>query len=109
MKKTSPTPFMKKVWELALSIPPGRVTTYGLLTISAGGHPMMAQMITSILGRSPDVDRIPFHRIVYAGGKVWMSPKYRKVRLKLYKEEGIILDKKDKIANFEKIVYGFGL
>jgi methylated-DNA-protein-cysteine methyltransferase-like protein len=107
MNKKSPTPFMKKVWELALSIPPGRVTTYGLLTISAGGHPMMAQMITSILGRCPDVDSIPFHRIVYSGGRVWMSPKYRKSRLKLYKEEGIVLDKKDRIIDFEKHLFIF--
>jgi len=94
MKTNPPSPFIKKVWELALSIPPGRVTTYGLLTVVAGGHPMMAQMITNILGRCPDIDNIPFHRIVYSGGKVWMDDKHKKARLKLYKKEGIILDKK---------------
>jgi methylated-DNA-protein-cysteine methyltransferase-like protein len=107
MKKSPPSPFTKKVWELALSIPPGKVTTYGILTVSAGGHPMMAQMITSILSRCPEVDSIPFHRIVYANGKVWMDEKYVKDRKKLYKKEGIELDKNDRIIGFENILYTF--
>lgn len=107
MSKKPPSPFMKKVWELALSIPSGKVTTYGLLTISAGGHPMMAQMITHILGKCPNEKDIPYHRIVYANGRVWLNDKYRKDRLRKYKEEGIIIDKKGKITNFSDIIYTF--
>lgn len=103
-----PGEFSKKVIELAKTIPSGRVTTYGLLAISAGGHPMTAQMITHILGKSPDSDKIPFHRIVYANGKIWSSAKYDKIRKKLYKEEGIKLDKNNRIIDFEKLVYTFG-
>jgi len=99
--------FTKRVWELAKSIPPGRVTTYGLLAVSAGGHPMQSQMITHILSKCPDIDQIPFHRIVYAGGKVWLSDKYAKKRLALYKKEGIRLDSKNKIIDFENIVFLF--
>jgi alkylated DNA nucleotide flippase Atl1 len=105
--KNKPGEFSKKVVELALKIPAGRVTTYGLLAQSAGGHPMMAQMITHILGKSPDVDIIPFHRIVYSSGKVWMDEKYKKIRLKLYKKEGIKLDKNNRIIDFDKKVYIF--
>ncbi|KKQ63804.1 MAG: hypothetical protein US85_C0014G0036, partial [Candidatus Shapirobacteria bacterium GW2011_GWF1_38_23] len=50
--KQAPGKFSKKVIELALEIPEGRVTTYGLLAVAAGGHPILAQMITSILWRS---------------------------------------------------------
>lgn len=107
MKKSSPTPFVKKVWELALSIPPGRVTTYGLLTVTAGGHPMMAQMITHILSKCPHEKDIPYHRIVYADGHVWLNDKYRNNRLRKYKEEGIIVDNKGKITNFNDIIYTF--
>ncbi|MFZ2152461.1 MAG: MGMT family protein [Microgenomates group bacterium] len=108
MSKTIvPSLFTQKVWQLALSIPYGRVTTYGYLTVAAGGHPMMAQMITTILSRSTNVDRIPFHRIVYAGGRVWLDDKHRKDRLKLYKSENINIDKNNKIINFEEIVYTF--
>lgn len=100
--------FTQKVWELALKIPPGRVTTYGLITAAAGGHPMLSRMITSILSKSPDVDKIPFHRIVYSNGHIWSSPKYDKIRNKLYRAENIHLDKNNKIIDFEKIIYTFG-
>lgn len=109
--------FSKKVVELALTIPAGRVTTYGLLCAAAGGHPMMSRMITSILGKSDQVDQIPFHRIVYSNGKIWLDrrsiseggsgTKFVKYRLGLYKKEGIKVDKNNKIANFEKIIYSF--
>ena len=103
--KSKPGEFSKNVWQLALQIPSGRVTTYGLLAVTAGGHPMLAQMITHILGKSPDVDKIPFHRIVYANGHVWLDPKYNQERLKLYKKEGIKLDKNNKIVNFDKLIF----
>ncbi len=99
--------FSQKVIRLALSIPPGRVTTYGLLTVAAGGHPMLSRMITHILGKSPQADKIPWHRIVYSNGKIWTDPKYDKIRAKLYLEEGIRLDKNNKIIDFEKIIFTF--
>lgn len=105
--KNKPGEFSKKVIELALTIPEGRVTTYGLLTAAAGGHPMLCQMITHILGKSDQVDKIPFHRIVYSNGKVWRDPKYDQWRDKLYKKEGIKVDKNNKIIDFEKILYTF--
>jgi len=105
--KQLPGQFSKRVIELALQIPFGRVTTYGYLAVAAGGHPILAQMITSILGKSKDVDRIPFHRIVYSSGKVWLDPKYKKERLKLYKAENIILSKSNKIIDFEEKMFTF--
>jgi len=99
--------FTKKVWELARSIPEGRVTTYGLLAVSAGGSLRLAQMITSLLSKAPDADLLPWHRIVYSNGKVWLSPKYEKKRLALYKKEGIKLDKNNRIIDFAKIIYYF--
>lgn len=105
--KQAPGVFSRKVVELALQIPPGRVTTYGLLAVAAGGHPILAQMITSILGKSKEVDKIPFHRIIYSNGKIWSHPKYDKIRKKLYKAEGIKLDKNNRVIDFEKIIYTF--
>jgi len=105
--KNKPGEFSQKVVKLALTIPEGRVTTYGLLATAAGGHPMLSRMITHILGKSDQVDKIPFHRIVYSNGKIWSDPKYNKWRAKLYKKEGIKVDKNNKIVNFEKIIYSF--
>jgi methylated-DNA-protein-cysteine methyltransferase-like protein len=103
----SPSVFYQKVWQLALQIPPGRVTTYGILCAAASGHPMMSRMITTILSKSPDVDHIPFHRIVYSNGKIWLDPEHNKWRDQLYKQEGIKVDKNNRIINFEQIIYTF--
>jgi methylated-DNA-protein-cysteine methyltransferase-like protein len=102
-----PGEFTQNVWKLAREIPPGRVTTYGLLAVSAGGHPLMARMITHILSKAPVADFIPWHRIVYADGRVWLDKKFKKERLKRYQEEGIKLDKNNRIIDFDNLVYIF--
>ncbi len=74
-----PGEFSRKVIKLALSIPPGRVTTYSLITVAAGGHLMLSRMIASILSRSSQSNKIPFHRIVYSNGRIWVHPKYNSI------------------------------
>lgn len=101
------TPFSLIVYELALSIPEGRVTTYGDLARAAGGGAMASRSISGILGKAPNQRAIPWHRIVYAGGRVWFSPETEKKRRALYKREGIKLDEKDRIKNFDEIRYTF--
>jgi methylated-DNA-protein-cysteine methyltransferase related protein len=64
--------FSERVVKLALSIPKGKVTTYGRLARAAGGGAMASQSITSILCRveGRGVRGIPWHRIVYSDGRV---------------------------------------
>ncbi len=94
--------FSERVVQIALSIPPGKVITYGLVARAAGGGGMAAQSITSILGKAHDrgIKNIPFHRIVYANGRVWMNEEYKKERIKKYRTEGIRLDPKNRIVDF---------
>jgi methylated-DNA-protein-cysteine methyltransferase related protein len=99
--------FSKRVYDLALSIPEGRVTTYGAIAKAAGGGAMASRSITSILGKAPNPKAIPWHRIVYAGGKVWMSPEHEAERRKRYKREGIKLNDRNHIIDFEEIFYDF--
>jgi methylated-DNA-protein-cysteine methyltransferase-like protein len=107
--------FSERVVELALMIPKGRVTTYGHIARAAGGGGQAARSVTAILGKAyvagmsahAGVTQIPFHRIVYAGGRVWLSDEYRSKRMKLYKEEGIELDAKGYIKDFVDILYEF--
>lgn len=96
--------FSDKVVRYALEIPKGRVTTYGRLARVAGGGAMASQSITSILWKAEQrgVKGIPYHRIVYADGRVWMSPKHRAERLALYRKEKIRLDEDDYIIDFNK-------
>lgn len=99
--------FSERVIKIALSIPKGRVTTYGRIARAAGGGTMASQSITNILGKAwnKGEKNIPFHRIVYADGHIWVDDKHRKERMELYKKEGIELDEKDRIKNFQSILW----
>jgi methylated-DNA-protein-cysteine methyltransferase related protein len=100
--------FRERVVEAALSIPKGKVTTYGRLARAAGAGPMASQSITSILGKAYESGqkKIPFHRIVYADGRVWIDAKHRKERLKLYQKEKIVVEK-GRIKHFADHLYEF--
>jgi methylated-DNA-protein-cysteine methyltransferase related protein len=104
IKKKFGTPqrtFSDRVIALALSIPKGKVMTYGSVARCAGGGVMASQSITAILGKAYDrgVKNIPFHRIVYADGRVWMDAAHRQKRLGLYAQEKIRLDSKNRIID----------
>ena len=101
--------FSERVVKLARSIPSGKVTTYGRLARAGGAGAMASRSITGILGKAYEggIRDIPFHRIVYANGKIWISEAYRKKRLALYKKEGITLDKHDRIVNFRDTLHEF--
>lgn len=105
----APGEFGRRVVKLALSVPPGKVTTYGAIARAAGGGAMASQSITGILSRAWDKGEknIPFHRIVYSDGRVWMAPEYEKIRRAKYKKEGITLDKNDRIENFHDVLFEF--
>ena len=98
--------FSERVVKIALSIPEGRVTTYGRIARAAGGGSMASQSITGILSKAykNGGKAIPFHRIVYADGRIWIDARHRSERLKLYKKEGILIDEKGKIKNFREIL-----
>lgn len=101
--------FSQRVIQAALSIPEGRVTTYGRLARACGAGPMASQSITGILAKAYNEGEknIPFHRIVYANGTIWINDEYKAKRLKLYKKEGIEVDEKGKIKNFQEKLWEF--
>jgi alkylated DNA nucleotide flippase Atl1 len=101
--------FSERVVRLALTIPRGRVTTYGRLARAAGGGAMASQSVTSILSKAYDrgEERIPFHRIVYSDGRIWIDPKHRKERLRRYREEEIPIDEHGRIADFPDRLFEF--
>lgn len=101
--------FSNLVVETALAIPKGRVTTYGRIARAAGGGAQAARSITSILAKAyrAGEERIPWHRIVYANGRIWVSDAHYQERMKRYKEEGIIVDERGHIKNFRDILFEF--
>lgn len=107
-QQTGPT-FSDRVVAAARSIPAGKVSTYGRVARAAGGGGMAAQSITTILSKARDsgVHDIPFHRIVYADGRIWVNDEYRAKRLALYKKEKIALDENDRIISFRDKLFEF--
>lgn len=101
--------YKEKVINAALMVPKGKVTTYGLINRAAGGHPMMAQSVTKILAGAhfSGIKNIPFHRIIYSTGKIWINEKYREKRMALYKKEGIGIDEKDRVIDFKEKLFEF--
>lgn len=101
------TGFSERILALALSIPEGRVATYGDLARAAGGGALASRSVSSILSKYPNQGAIPWHRIVYANGNVWLDPKHETKRRALYKREGIEINDKGRILNFDEIRYEF--
>ena len=97
--------FSERLIENALNIPPGRVTTYGALAKASGGTGQAARSVSSILSRYPNHKAIPWHRIVYAGGKVWLTEECEDWRREVYELEGIIVNQKGQITNFEEVFW----
>lgn len=99
--------FSTRVFDLALQIPAGRVTTYGHLACAAGGGAQSARSVTGILSKHPNHAAIPFHRIVYAGGRVWWNDEHKPKRQKLFKYEGIKVNERGYIQNFDEVLFDF--
>jgi len=99
--------FSNRVVDLVLQIPAGRVSTYGQIACTAGGGKMASRSISSILSKYPNQKAIPWHRIVYAGGKVWLTPECEAIRRELYELEGIMINQNGMITNFEEVVFDF--
>ncbi len=58
-----------RILSIIRKIPPGRVSTYGLIA-TAAGLPRRARLVGRILRDSPLADGVPWHRVVGAGGRV---------------------------------------
>jgi methylated-DNA-protein-cysteine methyltransferase-like protein len=50
-------------------IPPGKVTTYGAVAERAG-QPRRARLVGRVLSRLPKGSKVPWHRVVAAGGRI---------------------------------------
>ena len=101
--------FSEKVVFLSLLVPKGQGTTYGDLAKAAGGGALSAQSVTQVLGKAyaKGQKNIPFHRIVYADGRVWLDDDHRVSRLRLYKSEGIGIDQRSRVVDFENKRFDF--
>ena len=69
---------------MILSIPPGKVSTYGRVA-AAAGYPRYHRAVARLLHSDP-VDQLPWHRVVGAGGEIKLrgaAAQEQRARLKL--------------------------
>ena len=84
------TGFFEKVYGIVRAIPRGRVATYGQVARLAGA-PQAARMVGWAMASSRPVDRVPWHRVVGAGGRLIIakSIRYTQVQRQLLRQEGV--------------------
>ncbi|WP_159880304.1 MGMT family protein [Aquitalea denitrificans] len=61
--------FELAVLALVRQIPPGRVSSYGVLA-AAAGFPRHARHVGKLLGSLPDGHGLPWHRVVNSAGRL---------------------------------------
>jgi len=66
-------PALQAIWHVVCSIPRGRAATYGTVA-RAAGFPGRARQAGFALRRSPQGLRLPWHRVVGAGGRIVFAP-----------------------------------
>jgi methylated-DNA-protein-cysteine methyltransferase related protein len=60
---------LEAIWQVVCAIPRGRVSTYGAVA-RAAGLPGRARQAGLALRVAPDELRLPWHRVVAAGGRI---------------------------------------
>jgi methylated-DNA-protein-cysteine methyltransferase-like protein len=88
------TEFSDKAIQLILSIPEGKVATYGQIARLAG-RPRAARRVAYLLNSSSDKYKLPWHRVINSQGKVSERPGGgQKRQIKALRKEGIKVDAK---------------
>lgn len=101
------TTFSKKVFDLLLQVPAGKVTTYKALALAM--NTKAYQAIGQVLKNNLDSPRIPCHRVVKSNGKLggFMGQKdgsYVMKKSQLLQQEGVEC-KNGVIKNFKQHLF----
>lgn len=83
---------------IILSIPPGKVSTYGQVA-AAAGYPLYHRAVARLLRTDPP-DQLPWHRVLGAGGEIKLpgaAAREQRARLKLegvqFRNERVDMDR----------------
>ena len=88
----------EKIYAVVKKIPYGRVATYGQVARLAG-IPRQARQVGYALSNLTD-DKIPWHRVINARGKISgrSNPDYERLQRILLEDEGITFDPDGRIS-----------
>jgi methylated-DNA-[protein]-cysteine S-methyltransferase len=97
--------FETVVLEKIKKIPPGRITTYGLIA-KVLNRPGSARAVGNALNKNPFAPVVPCHRVVKSNGQIGGYNEGTDKKIKLLKQEGIKI-KNNRIEDFKNILYKF--
>jgi len=106
-KNMSQKPLTKKinsedVYNMLLTIPKGKVSTYGDLA-KALGNPAASRHIGRILGKNPNPIKVPCHRVVMSNGKIGGYAFGTQKKKQLLQNEGLIFSDEYRVNEFSKV------
>ncbi|QWB99698.1 MGMT family protein [Mycoplasmatota bacterium] len=81
--------FTKQVIKIVKDIPKGKVMTYGQVAFNAG-NPFGARQVSRILHSMSQKEKLPWHRIINAQGKISLGGELGIIQKSMLIDEGII-------------------
>lgn len=89
--------FKEQAIKIIISIPPGKVLTYGRVALLAGA-PYHARQVGYLLHNQSDTYKLPWHRVLNSKGKISMKdPIAYETQKFLLESEGVIFTSEDTI------------
>ncbi|MAM69893.1 MAG: cysteine methyltransferase [Gammaproteobacteria bacterium] len=91
------------IWQTVLSIPPGKVASYGQVADLAG-LPGRARLVGRSMGMVPDSMQVPWYRVLKSNGQLAGKPgsKFAQRQTELLQDEGVVvLKNRVKMENFQ--------
>ncbi len=92
------------VYNMLLTIPKGKVSTYGDLA-KALGNPAASRYIGRILSENPNPIKVPCHRVVMSNGKIGGYALGTQKKKELLQNEGVIFSDEYIVNEFSKVRY----
>ena len=100
------TEFEQRVYDLLISVPAGRVTTYKEIGKALGRDGNIYRAIGQALHKNPFAPKVPCHRVVRADGSLGGFAHGSDAKIKLLCAEGVAVSC-GRIVNFEEKVWKF--
>ncbi|WP_028584363.1 MGMT family protein [Desulfogranum mediterraneum] len=89
--------FTNQVISIIHSIPPGRVSTYGMVAAMAGNS-RAARQVARILHSSSAREDLPWHRVINRQGRISLPPfQGYELQKSLLEAEGVVFDSGDRV------------
>jgi len=92
-----PESFHRRVISIIKKIPRGKVATYGRIAVLAG-NPRAARQVVRALHSSSEKEKLPWHRVVNARGRISLKPgSGYELQKALLEKEGVDFDETDRV------------